>query len=1123
MNAIAPRESRQVLLPVVPVRIRAGGRSLETFALLDSGSEGTLLLREAADALGLKGHRQKVRFGTFHGEDPMVETRQVNFSIASLINSKEFSVSDAYVVPTLNVRRHRVALSFETIPYLRDLKIPVRSSQDVKLLIGMDVQDTHLYDDVRRPPIGSRGPNAILTPFGWSVVGRVTSGGSVVDRPLPQIHHVCFQQLETFVERFWRTDSFPVRDAPNTFIPADEKAALDQLRASICHTGVRYQVAVPKRIEAVSRLPDNRDAARRCFMSLERRLVRDESLNQAVTASMNENLSAGYAVKVDPALDGVKAWFLTYHPVKHPNKPEKVRLVFNAAARFKGVALNDSLLKGPDLTTQLLAVFLRFRERAVGVSADIAKMFYQVLVPPEDRSLFRFFWRRPGSNEPLDEYEMLVHIFGAVSSPTVCNFALQKLIEDAPDEYKHAAQRIRTDFYVDNLLTSFDCVKEGVEACSTLVKLLALGGFPLVQFSSSERQLLESFPAGSRASPELNLDLDKLPTERTLGYLWNLELDTLVFQFKSSPSADSKRSILSAVSSVYDPVGLLAPVVLVAKILLQDIWRLKTDWDDPLPLEVLSRWRRWTVALPTLEHLSVRRNHLTKPQSSYRSLQLHAFSDASKDGFGAVVYLRAEDDSCVDVSLVMAKARVAPIHQQTIPKLELQGALMASRLVEYCRKELTLPLASVFYWCDATTVLRWLNTSRMRFTPFVGNRVSEILETSQPDQWRHVPGVLNPADDCSRGLSSEELEVNVRWFAGPEFLQMPSQDWPAPFAGQLSLEASEEWVGCLTIAEDGPIDALMARVSNVYRLSRIAAWVNRFVRNVKRKVKKRPNMTVSNETTSSGTSSLLKLEEPLPWQQDAQELQKARFTLIRAAQRASFPDDVDRLMKQKSVRRESRLLQLDPFLDSSGLLRVGGRLTHAPRAFDARYSIVLETKHPLTRLFVRSAHIAVAHGRTERTLAEVRSRYWVLRGREAVKTVISSCFYCARQRTQPPQPMMAPLPRQRVQPFQHPFNCVGIDYFGPLTVTIGRRSEKRWGVIFTCLSTRAVHLELAASMDTDSFLMAFSRFVSRTGAPSELFSDNGTNLRTGESELKEAVGRLNEVRVAEQMARKEIR
>ena len=153
MNAIAPRESRQVLLPVVPVRIRAGGRSLETFALLDSGSEGTLLLREAADALGLKGHRQKVRFGTFHGEDPMVETRQVNFSIASLINSKEFSVSDAYVVPTLNVRRHRVALSFETIPYLRDLKIPVRSSQDVKLLIGMDVQDLHLYDDVRRPPI----------------------------------------------------------------------------------------------------------------------------------------------------------------------------------------------------------------------------------------------------------------------------------------------------------------------------------------------------------------------------------------------------------------------------------------------------------------------------------------------------------------------------------------------------------------------------------------------------------------------------------------------------------------------------------------------------------------------------------------------------------------------------------------------------------------------------------------------------------------------------------------------------------------------------------------------------------------------------------------------------------
>ena len=284
--------------------------------------------------------------------------------------------------------------------------------------------------------------------------------------------------------------------------------------------------------------------------------------------------------------------------------------MFNAAARCKGVALNDVLLKGPDLTTLLLGVFVRFRERAVGVSADIAKIFYQVLVAPDDRDLFRFLWRRPGSNDPIAEYAMTVHVFGAVSSPAVCNFALQQLIVDAPVECQEVAFRIKSDFYVDNLLTSFDTVDEGTRVCKSLVKLLDKGGFPLVQFASSSRRLLESVSVDIRATPELNLDLDRLPIERTLGYLWNCQLDTLVFQFKELDAADTKRAILAAVSSIFDPVGLLSPVVSVAKVLLQDIWRLKVDWDSPLPSDILIRWRRWTAGLSALESLSVRRNFL---------------------------------------------------------------------------------------------------------------------------------------------------------------------------------------------------------------------------------------------------------------------------------------------------------------------------------------------------------------------------------------------------------------------------------------------------------------------------------------------------------------------------------
>ena len=250
------------------------------------------------------------------------------------------------------------------------------------------------------------------------------------------------------------------------------------------------------------------------------------------------------------------------------------------------------LLKGPDLTTQLLAVLLRFRERRIGVTADIARMFYQVLVRESDHPMFRFLWRTPGSAEPLGEFEMAVHVFGAVSSPTVCNFALQRLEKDGPSSCYKVAHRIRYDFYVDNLLASFDEVDEAVDVSQKLVELLSFGGFNLVQFLSSSRSLLDQLPASARLLPELNLDFYDLPIERTLGYLWNCERDEFIFRFKPTGEARSKRSILSAISSVYDPLGLLAPIVLVAKIILQDIWRLKCGWDETLPASILNRRRR---------------------------------------------------------------------------------------------------------------------------------------------------------------------------------------------------------------------------------------------------------------------------------------------------------------------------------------------------------------------------------------------------------------------------------------------------------------------------------------------------------------------------------------------------
>ncbi|XP_059352180.1 uncharacterized protein LOC130698697 [Daphnia carinata] len=763
--AIAPRSASNVLLAVVQVRLRAGDRTLDVFALLDIGSQATLLREDAAEALGLTGRPRKIRFGTFHGKDPLADTRFVDFTVSSLDGEESCPVSDAFVVPNLNVGHRRMKNSSAAFEYLLGLDFPARDATEVKILIGMDVQDAHLNLEVRRPPAGVRGPNAVRTPFGWCIVGKTFSA------PAVEAAHVNFVKLDS----------------------------IELLEESVERRTAVEQRSTQSSFRTNARSPSQRPRYKNYF-----------------DRSWFENL-------VPPVSPG-----------SAPSKPNKVRLVYDAAARFKGIAINDILLKGLDLTTQLLAVLLRFRERRIAVTADIARMFYQVLVRESDRPIFRFLWREPGTENPIQEYQMTVHIFGAVSSPTTCSFALQRLEKDAPVHLQEVASRIHSDFYVDNLLSSFDEVKDGTSTCQKLVELLSLGGFNLVQFLSSSRLLLDCLPSASRLTPDLDFDFDDLPTERTLGYLWSSERDEFLFFFKPSNEAQSKRSILAAFASIYDPLGLLAPVVLVAKIILQDIWRLKSGRNEVLPADILNRWGRFMEHLPTLESLNFPRSIITCPQSAYLSFQLHAFSDASKDGFGVVVYFRSELPDKIEVSFTMAKVRVAPILQISIPKMELQGALLAVRLVNYLLEEMTLPISSVFFWVDAMTVLRWIHANHHRYNVFVANRISEILDSTTPQQWRHVPGILSPADECSHGLCPSELDPNHRWYRGPEFLILPPEHWPAQMPDSALCDDDEESIACLAvIVSSGPLDHFAARIDNPHRLVRIVAWIKRFTTNMR--------------------------------------------------------------------------------------------------------------------------------------------------------------------------------------------------------------------------------------------------------------------------------------------------
>ena len=373
------------------------------------------------------------------------------------------------------------------------------------------------------------------------------------------------------------------------------------------------------------------------------------------------------------------------------------------------------------------------------------------------------------------------------------------------------------------------------------------------------------------------------------------------------PSGNTKREILRTVSSIFDPLGFLVPVTFVARQIMQQTWLQKVNWDEPIsPSPLLNQWKTWVESLKNADPFSIRRC-LTPKSGMWTKTQLHVFTDASEQGFGVVAYLRYEGGECdPTIAFVMAKARVAPLKTVTIPRLELCAALMGARLAQTIMKVLRIKVDEQIFHSDSVTVLKWITATRCKFHTYVGNRIGEILETTKRHQWRHVPGILNPADDASRGLTVGEMHPRHRFLCGPDFLLLEPSQWPQP-PNDLLLSSSENpdpeirrWVGALQ-PEPCPFHVMVSRASNEFRAVRTMAFVLRFVRNARSKVK----------------PSTLAL--------DADEISSARVFLLKKAQSFSFADDLDNLRAGKNLEKSSKLLSLTPFLDEQNLLCVGGR------------------------------------------------------------------------------------------------------------------------------------------------------------------------------------------------------
>ena len=420
--------------------------------------------------------------------------------------------------------------------------------------------------------------------------------------------------------------------------------------------------------------------------SLKTRLKRDPDLYDKYKKGIDDYVNRGCACKVDKVSpvearpDNGSVWYLSHHPVVHPQKPEKPRIVFDCTTTLEGVSLNKQLLRGPDMTNKLVGVLLRFREDPIAFLANIEAMFCQVRVSLEHRDLLRFLWFEDGDyDKPTEEYQMLIHLFGATSSPSCAGFCLRKVAEEFKDEFSpETIETIRKNFYVDDCLKPVSDTKTAVQLIQELCEVLSRRSFRLTKFISNSKEVLTAVPETKRARSVVSLGLEELPVERALGVEWNVEKDTFEFRVIRRKRVLTRRVILSDVSSLYNPMGFVAPFVLPAKRLLQQLCKDKVGWDEEIPQEMLEAWERWLNDLPKLVKISVPRCFKPSYDAQLRCIQLHHFADASFDGYDVVSYLRfTEMENRDHCSLVMGKSRVAPIMPTTIPRLELTAATVA--------------------------------------------------------------------------------------------------------------------------------------------------------------------------------------------------------------------------------------------------------------------------------------------------------------------------------------------------------------------------------------------------------------------------------------------------------------
>lgn len=1032
-------------------------------------------------------------------------------------------------IPTSDAAYHHAHLK-----HIANKIPPLDPDAKILLLLGRDILRVHKVRDQISGPGDT--PFAQRLDLGWVVVGDVCLGGA--HRPLEvrsyktailengRTSHLqpCNNQIRV-KEVFGQVPKHQHYPAPtstcgsimrigdglgqNVFArtPDDHRLApsmedlefLKIMEAECSQDSSKSWVAPLPFRSPRQRLPNNRKQAFNRLVSLRRSLDKRPQMKADFLEFMEKMLKKAHAEDAPPVQPGQECWYLPLFGVYHPRKPDKIRVVFDSSASCEGVSLNGVLLTGPDLNNSLLGVLMRFRKEQVAITADIEHMFHCFIVKEDHRDFLRFLWYR--NNDPTSDivdYRMRVHLFGNSPSPAVAVYGLRRAAKDAEVDYGSDARRfIDREFYVDDALKSFSTEEEAISILGRAQKMLAASNLRLHKIASNRPAVIEAFPSEDRAKDVNSLDLfvEDLPIQRSLGLFWNMCTDTFMFQIEDDQKPFTRRGVLSTVNSLYDPLGFLAPITVHGRLILRELTTQAEDWDSPLPKDMEIEWTRWKQSLQDLEGLQIPRPYTSFSTAGALRRELCVFADASVKAIAAVAYIKVTShQEQTEIGFVFGKAKLAPQPDLTIPRLELCAAVLAVEIAEMIITEMDTTFDKITYYTDSKVVLGYIHNQSRRFYVYVHNRILRIHQSPCSGQWKYVPTHLNPADTGSRTVTPALLN-STTWLKGPAFLH------------DALLHSSELQETYDLIDPDTDSEVRSQVVTNLTHVTKDVVHPQRFERFSKFSTLRTAIAHLIHVARSFAHSTQNECKGWHICRPTQEELLRAKVCIVKSVQYERYTEELKCINSGSNIPPSSSLWKLHPIMDQDHLLRVGGRIGQSGLSMNETHPIIIPGQHHLATLLMSHYHEAVKHQGRHLTEGAIRlAGFWLVGAKRGISSLLHRCITCRKLRGKIEHQQMAALPAERLQ-VAPPFTYVGVDVFGPWDI-VSRRTRggvsnsKRWAVMFSCMCSRAVHIEVIETMSSSSFINALRRFFAVRGPAKQIRSDCGTNFIGASRELE---------------------